>query len=182
MKAKILTAAVMALALMAVSDASPVVSRQTLRELERRFDQRIETYDAADPFYLLGSTRGVYLEAYGVVFTSEMNLVTGAVLTPFRPAFTPEQLDQLRTRKLNRLPAVRTMMRRMMVDAATALNTVPPSQQVAYGMSLFYYPWENSQELPRQVLMEAPRQVLLDFEAGRIGADAFESAVRVQEF
>lgn len=158
------------------------VSREAMAVLEKKFDQRIEHFSIDDPFYLLGATRGVYLEDYGVVFTAELNLVPGAVITPFRPAFTAEQIEKVRQKKKRRLVPLKEMMRNMMVDSATALRDVPPEEQVVVGVSLFYYSWEDTNELPEQILMRARRSGLLDFEAGRIDRAGLDSAIRVREY
>lgn len=162
--------------------ANPRVSREAMAVLEKKFDQRIEGFSIADPFYLLGATRGVYLEDYGVVFTAELNLVPGAVITPFRPTFTTEQIEKVRQKKKSRLIPLKEIMRNMMVDSATALRDVPPEEQVVVGVSLFYYSWEDTNELPAQVLMQARRRSLLDFEAGRIDGASLDSAIRVREY
>ena len=77
---------------------------------------------------------------------------------------------------------MRKMMRAMMVDSATALKGVPATQHIAVGVHLFRYSWEDSRGLPAQVLMEAQRQSLLDFETGRLTSDALDAAIQVKEF
>jgi len=182
MRGWIALAGAMVLVLVFTTAAAPPLNRDALEALERRFDKSIETFDINDPFYLLGNTRGVYLEDYGVVFTAELNLVGGATVTPFRPEFTQEQKEQLREKKLGRLEVLRTMMRDMMVDSATSLDTVPADGQIVVGTSLFYYSWENRTGLPSQVLMQSRRQSLLDYEAGRISSQQLDADIRVTEF
>ena len=182
MRRRIALAGTLTLVVVSVTAAAPMVNRGVMEDLERRFDRSIETFDINDPFYLLGNTRGVYLEDYGAVFTAELNLVGGATLTPFRPEFTPEQKEQLRQKKQGRIAVLRTIMRDMMVDSATALDAVPPQEQIVVGTSLFYYSWENRTGLPSQILMQARRQSMLDFEAGRITSQQLDAAIRVAEF
>jgi len=139
----------------------PRLVRESLAALERIFDSRIERQNIEDPFLLLGTTRGVYLEGYGAVLTAELNLVSGPAVTPFRPALTKEEIARLHARKLQRLPLLRRMMREMLVDAASSLEAVPPNEQVVLAVSLFYYSWEDRTGLPGQILMQAQRQQLL---------------------
>jgi len=160
----------------------PRVNREELAVIEKSFDQRIESYDIKDPFYLLGTTRGVYLEDYGVVLTAELNLVAAAVMTPFRPVFTKEQIEELRQKKILRLAALKEIMRDMLVTSAASLSKVRPQEQIVIGVSLFCYSWEDTRDLPAQVLMQARRESLLDFKAGRIDNAALDSSIRVQEF
>ena len=182
MKRWILAALILALAAWSASGAKARVDREALADIEHRFDARIESYSPNDPFHLLGNTRGVYLEDYGVVFTTELNLVAAAVLSPFRPAFTGEQLEELRQKKLQRVDDLRKLMRAMMVDSATKLKSVPAEQRIAVGVTLFRFTWEDSRGLPAQILMEARRRELLDFESGKLDGAGLDSAIRVQEF
>jgi len=171
----------LALLAASVTFAAPLVNRASLEPLEHRFDQRIESFDISDPFYLLGNTRGVYLESYGAVFTAELNLVAGTATSPFMPKYTEVQKEQLRAKKQQRLPGLKKLMRDMMVDSALALDTIPPEQQIAVGVSLFYYSWENRGGLPAQIVMQAKRQSMVDFEAGRITPAQLDEAIRVRE-
>jgi hypothetical protein len=182
MKRWIFVMLIIALAVWSAAGARARVDREALANLERSFDARIESYSPNDPFHLLGTTRGVYLEDYGVVFTTEVNLVAAAVRSPFRPEYTPEQLAQLRQKKLLRVDDLKKLMRSMMVDSATSLKPVPAEQRIAVGVSLFRFTWEDSRGLPSQIVMETRRQELLDFEAGRLDSAGLDNAIRVQEF
>ncbi len=62
---------------------------------------------------------------------------------------------------MQRMAAIRTAMRGMLVDSARSLDSVPADEQVALGLSLFYWKWENRDGLPAQIVMHAPRKVLL---------------------
>ncbi len=171
------------LTLAPVAAASPPrIGRDAIAALERKFDRRIQSYDINDPFHLLGNTRGVYLADYGVVFTAEINLVAAAVVTPFRPPFTPEQIEQLREKKLRRLEDLKRIVREMMVECAAALDGVAPEQKIAVGVSLFRFSWEDSRGLPRQILMEASRRTLLDFKAGKLGPEELLARIRYTEY
>jgi hypothetical protein len=182
MKRWILATVLIALAVWSAAGARARVDREALADLERRFDARIESHDPNDPFHLLGNTRGVYLEDYGVVFTSEVNLVAAAVRSPFRPEYTKEQLEQLRQKKLLRVNDLKKLMRAMMVDSATGLKSVPTEQRIAVGVSLFRFAWEDSRGLPAQIVMETRRQELLDFESGKLDSAGLDNVIRVQEF
>ena len=162
--------------------AASRVSYRELHDLEKSFDQRISNYNLDAPMDLIGFTRGVYIEDYGAVFTTEVNLVVSAGLTPFRPKVTPEELTRLRQKKLDRVPELKRLMRDMMVSTGTRLKQVPPAQQVVVGVSLFYHSFEDTKGLPAQIVMQAPRKTLVDFEAGKMSADALDSAIQVQEF
>lgn len=156
----------------------PRLVRESLAALERILDSRIERHSIEDPFLLLGTTRGLYLEGYGAVLTVEVNLVSGPAITPFRPALSREEIARLHARKLQRLPMLRQIMREMLLDAAASLEAVPPEEQVVLAVSLFYYSWEDRAGLPSQILMQAQRQQLLKLRQRAVP----ESVITVKEY
>jgi hypothetical protein len=65
--------------------------------------------------------------------------------------------------------------------AAVTLKTVPPNEQIVLGISLYYKSFENRDGLPSQIVMQAPRQTLLDLQLERPDSPKLEKAIRVQE-
>jgi len=57
-----------------------------------------------------------------------------------------------------------------------ALTEIPADEQVAVGLSLFYWKWENRDGLPAQIVMHAPRKALLQ------SASAEQAAIASEEF
>ncbi|MBM3734799.1 MAG: hypothetical protein FJW39_03360 [Acidobacteria bacterium] len=167
----------------AVLFAAPArIQRADLRILEQSFDRRINQAAVEDPFDLLGNTRAIYLEKFGVVLSSEVGLVVSPAPTPFAPTHTKEAKERLRQRKLAHLPLLRRLMRDMMVSSATNLKSMPLEEQVVVGVNLFYQSWEDTTGLPSQIVMQTQRKTLTDFEAGRIKAEALQAAIREQVF
>jgi hypothetical protein len=159
--------------------AAAVVPYSEVRNAERAIDRRIEGHDVADPIDLLGFTRGVYLEGTGAVFTAEVNLVLGPVISPFRPDITKDDIAKLHERKRVRLPELRKVMTDALISTATTMKSVPPQEQVVFGVTMFYQPWEDAAGLPRQIVMQAKRQSLLDFEKGTL--KSLDGSVKVLE-
>jgi hypothetical protein len=147
--------------------AAPRIPRHMMQGVERVFDQRFQQFNVDDPIEVLGPARGVYVDKFGVVLSAEVNLVVTAI-TPFRPQLSADQLEKLRQKKLSRLADVRKMMRDTMVSAATSLKPLGPDEQVVVGLTFFHRPFEKTQDLPGQIVMQAPKRVLTDYEAGRI--------------
>ena len=171
-----------ALAALAVTAAAPRVSRGDLQAVERRLNQSLMSFSADDPIDLLGPTRGVYLERYGAVFSSEIGLVVVPAPTPFRPKPGKDETARLRQRKLARLPQARQLMRDMLVNAGSALKTVPLEEQVVLGITFYAHPFEDSAGVPAQLLMQAQRKTLADYEAGRINRAALLASIRETVF
>jgi hypothetical protein len=159
------------LALPAFSDKQ-TVDRNLLGTLERGCNKRIETlFD--DPYMLLGLTRGVYLDGYGVVLTAEVNLAITPGATPFRMAMTDEEKATLRKKKLDRLPGLKQAMREVLVSSAKTLQPMPGSEQVVVAITLLNRSFEMTQGLPSQIVMQAPKQALMG---------GVTTAIKVREF
>ena len=137
------------------------ITRATLMGLERSFDGRIARANAPDSFDLLGPTRSVYLDGYGVVFSTELNLILSPNISPFHQSFTQIEKTRIHDRKLQRLPVLKQSMREMLISSAAALENLPPNEQVVVAVTLFHYSWEDTSGMPAQIVMQAERQKLL---------------------
>ena len=151
------------------------ITRASLRTFERSADGGFENLVKDDPLYILGATRAVYLEGYGVVFTTEVELAPSAAPNPFRPAFTKEDVARLKEKKRVRIAFVKESMRNMLIQFATGLETVPANENVALAVTIPYFRGEDTDKMPRQIVMVAPRKALT---AKQIAP----GAVKVQEY
>ena len=128
----------------------------TFTALEKYFNQRVEAlFGADDPADLLGNTRGVYLDGYGAVFTTEASLVVTPAPSPFRPPISKELAESVRKRKTDRLPFLEAAMKDMIRKMATTLIQVPANQQMVLVVRFYYQPWEDMNGMPSQILMRA---------------------------
>ncbi len=171
-----LAAALLAASALAAAADQPKVPRAAVQAIERSFDSKVAGLDVSSPFEVLGLTRGVYLDGYGIVFSAEADLVITPI-SPFHPMPNEAGIIKLRERKLQRLVVLKDAMKQSLVNAAAALDTVPENEQVVLAVTLFYRAFERREGLPDQVLVQAPRRTLLDIRAGR----ASESAIKVEE-
>jgi hypothetical protein len=131
----------------------------TFVALERGFDVKLAAMaDGNGPVDLLGATRGIYLDGYGVVFTTEMGLIMTPTINPFNSTITPEQKNRVHSAKITRLPALKKAVTEMVKNAATSLSQVPETQQIVVAVRLDYLNWENTTGLPGLVLARADRR------------------------
>jgi len=137
------------------------VTRAALATVEKNFDGRFARAYTPDAFDILGATRGVYLEGYGAVFTTELNLIVSPNISPFHQSFTKIEIARIHERKAQRLPLLRQEMRELLAASAASLENLPPSEQVVLAVTLFHYSWEDYSGLPSQIVMQAERQKLL---------------------
>jgi len=154
--------------------------RAALQSSERILDDRIQQMTARAPFVLLGTTRGAYLAGYGAVFTAEVNLAPAANLSPFRPAYSPKELQDLNRQKREKLGALRTGLRQLLVEQAASLSHLAPHEKIAIVVTLFNFRWEDTSNLPSQLVLQATRQSLLD--ARQAGPEALDKAIEIREF
>ena len=169
-----------ALASVLVAADRPRITRDDLVGVEKNMDSAIRSWDVAEPYDLLGFTRGVYLPGYGVVFTTEVNLMI-TVITPFNLPPTGAKLQRLKEKKQKRLAFVRNWMRETLISAGSTLNQVPSGEKVVYAVTIFYQSFEDHSGMPNQLIVEAPRQALADFKAGRIDQAKLDAAIQAWE-
>ena len=174
----IAAALLLAAGLAAAQTSAPPVTRAALSAIERQFDLILSRPAQEDPFDLLGSTRGVYLEGYGAVFTTELSLVVAPGLSPFRPAITKTDAEKVRARKLKKLPELKQAMQQILAEAASKLEGLAPDEQIAVAVTLSYFSWEDRSGLPAQILMQAKRKDLL----GKAPGPALAAVIRQLEY
>jgi hypothetical protein len=149
----------------AAPNQHPGISRQTFAEIEKSFDGQLASIGGAHPIDILGLTRGLYLEDYGIVFTTEVSLVQTPAPNPFRPGgggVTPELKNEVHRQKLDNLPLLRKAMRDMvkttamtMGSAGVKMNILKPTSQVVLAVRISYLPYEITTGLPGQIVMKA---------------------------
>ena len=128
-------------------------------QLERTFDGKLASLGAGgEPIDMLGATRGIYLDGYGVVFTTEMGLVVTPTINPFRSSISDTAKAQVHSAKVSRLPALRKAVQEMVSNVATNLGQVPENQQVVVAVRLAYASWETTTGLPGLIVAKANRR------------------------
>jgi hypothetical protein len=123
----------------------------------------------------------VYLEGYGAVFTAEVEVLAAAAPNPFSGREqTIADKQRLKAEKRYRIDVLKQKMRETLVAAATPLDSVPLDEQIALAVTIPYFPGESTEGMPRQILMWAPKRILL--QSGKGNTKALDSALKVQEF
>lgn len=134
----------------------------TFADLEKRFDGKFSSVGGMnDPMDLLGTTRGIYLDGYGAVFTAELSLIVTPDINPFRPTISDQLKQQVHQRKSARVPMLKQAMQEMLKTAALTLIQVPDNQQIVFAVRLDYLKWEDTMGLPGLVVIKADRKSAL---------------------
>lgn len=160
---------------------APRLARNAVAITERNLDNRFTRLWSDNPVPVLGPSRGVYLEGYGVVFTAEVNLVAGPPLTLFNTATSKEYAAQHRQAKMKRIPELKVELQKALLDAAASkeLAAVPPEEQIVLVALLSRFPWEDLTGMPAQIMLQGSKKKLL--EAKSSGAN-LEAAIQATQF
>ena len=142
---------------------------QTFTQLEKRFDDQLGRTGGLDHVYLLGSTRALYLDGYGVVATAEVDLIQSPNTSPFHMEMTPQEIASVHERKIRNVSALKVTMQTMMMDLSRLPLPGSTDQQIVLAVRILYLRWENTAGLPAQILMHATR------------AEAFQGKVQTEE-
>jgi hypothetical protein len=164
MKLAALTAVLIAAAVLAAGRGytlEPIVPISALQRVEKATNDRFAP-DAGDSWALLGDARGTYLPGYGGLFTFEMSLVNVQPITPFHMTVTPQEIKTVHERKIKKLVVLKSAMRELLLQSATSLSTLPPTEQITFEAYLIAFSFEDRTGLPRRLTMTASRQKLLD--------------------
>jgi hypothetical protein len=159
------------------------VSRNSVAALEKSFDRRLQAdVLEGDTFSLLGWTRGIYIEGFGVVYSAEVQLAQIPGISPFHREHTQQDWARVKQKKLQRLPALRTAMKQMMLDCAASLDGVAAEEKVVLGVTLTTHPNEDSTGVPSQIVMQSVKRDLLEVQTGKRSRAQLDSLIKVQEF
>jgi hypothetical protein len=170
-------AACLALLPQSGSASKSKVSRASIEGRERYLSGRISGLWPEDPYLLLGTTRGVYLDGYGAVFTAEIDLAPGPSLNPFHQSMTKQNVIDNHQKMMQRLPKLKEAMSDMLAVTAASLDNVPPEERVVLGITFTQYSWQDRSGIPSQVIMTGQKGKLM--EAKRTGQ--LQSAVTIEE-
>jgi hypothetical protein len=132
--------------------------RQAIADAEKRLDTKLDQVGGKDRVYILGLTRGLYLEGYGAVFTAELDLIESPRPNPFRQQIGAQEAGAVRQRKLQNLALLRKSLRDLWADAAVLLAPISDTDQVVLAVRLLYQPWEDTSGMPSQIVMKGSRK------------------------
>src|ERR1700730_2200183 len=103
----------------------PNVSRAMVKTMEESMDQKFQTLWPDNPVQVVGLTQGAYINGYGAVFMSELNLATGPTISPFHPNISPDEVKRIHEKKLSRLAQLKATMHQLFVGSTRSMDPVP---------------------------------------------------------
>jgi hypothetical protein len=153
-----------AAAVLCFGATEPRVSRKAIASVEGTMNDKFRSV-TADPFDLLGTVRGTYLEGYGALFTVELQLVYLSPPSAFKLEYTPAELSTIHDRKMKKVPLMKETMRGLMANAGPLLEALPGSERITMEAILWHYRWEDSHGIPERILMTVEKRKLLQAQA-----------------
>jgi hypothetical protein len=161
----------------------PKVNLALIKAMEDSVDNHLMRLWPDDPVEMIGVTRGAYVSGSGVVFVAGLNLAPSTGISPFHKNITPDEMKRIHEKKLARLPKLKAAMQEWLLNSSGSLDPVPPEEQIALGITLFYWVGrENTEGLPAQIVMHGSKRALLDIRTGRADKSTLSSALTVEEF
>ncbi len=160
----------------------PKVNLAMIKAMEDSVDNHLLRIWRDDPVEMIGVTRGAYVSGSGVIFVGGLNLAPSAGISPFHKNITADELKRIHEKKVSRLPKLKSAMQEWLLNSAGSLDPVPQEEQIALGITLFYWSGENTEGLPAQIVMHGSKRALLDVKTGRADKATLASAVAVQEY
>ena len=160
----------------------PKVGRPMIQAIEKTLEPQLARLWPDDPLSVVGIPEGMYINGYGAVFSTEVNLAPAAAITPFHQTISKEEVERTHHKKLERMARFKAAMEDMLMSSAASLDPVPADEQITLGVSFFYWYWEDTTGLPAQVVMHAPKKALVMVKSGLADRSTLASALSVQEF
>jgi len=142
----------------AVTVAATHIPQGMLANLEKNFDLRLVAMDANDPLDVWGSTRGLYVEGFGAVFTTELSLIVTPGIYGLLPKIPDDLKIKVHQRKLAHVQQLQDLMKDLMKVSALTLIPLPDDQKITYAVRVRYLPWEDATGLPVQIEMTADKK------------------------
>jgi len=157
---------------------TPRVSGNVLKAVELNLDDRIKSLWPDNPFPIMRSTRGLYLDEYGAVFTVDVSPVLSTT-SMMHPTVTKDEVAKAHKARGERIAQLKKAMPLAVADVATSLDTMPGDDQVTLVVYLQHHEWEDISGMPGQITFRGKKKALMD--AKRAGVAALAQAVTVTE-
>ncbi len=173
------TLAILLVAATALAGDRPPVSASAMALAAQRLDRDLGgMLPADDAVQQVGLTQGTFIGGFGLVFVGSLNLAPMAGISPFHQSISKEEYARVHQKKLDRLPKLRQLMQQELLNMAASLDTVPNDDQIAISIALFSFNGEDTNGIPSQIVMHAPKKLLIEMQGGR----ADRAGIRAEEF
>ncbi len=148
---------------------------------QKACDAAIRGYSIDAPIDHLLPTHGVYVEGYGAVFITDVNLIALSPLWGFGGHIAPGEMKRIHDSKEKRLPAVRELMTQMLLGASKNLTHLAPEESILLHINFYYMSMEDRTGLPKSMTVQGKKKDLLDIGAGKVPAEGVSGILKIRE-
>jgi hypothetical protein len=150
------------------------VKRDQLKSLENGFASSLK----ASQMRVLVYPSSVYIDGFGVVFTSDVNLSYSPMPDPFQQVIPPQAKARTQIMEQLQLPLLRNEMRQLLMRTSVTLDTLPVNEQIVVSVTISQQAWQDRNGMPQQIVMQGQKAKLMDASLKKLSP---ESVIRVQE-
>jgi hypothetical protein len=129
---------------------------------EKICNAAIRSYSIDAPMDHLLPAHGVYVEGFGVVLITDVNLVALPPLFGFTGGVTDKDKLRIHDSKVKRFPAVRELFARVTADMAGGLERLSPEENVLLRVNFYNFEFENKNDLPKRLTISGRKRDLVD--------------------
>jgi len=165
------------------SHAASALSGPPAAELEavdKACDASIRGYSIDAPLDHLLPTHGMYIEGYGAVFITDVNLVALPPLFGFGGHIAKGELARIHDSKIKRLPEVRKLMTQMLLAASGTLVSLAPDESILLHFNFYTLELEDRTGLPKSMSVQGKKRDLLDAAARKLPVDSVSGMLKVR--
>jgi hypothetical protein len=134
----------------------------------------------SDPFALLEKPKGAYLDAFGTVFSFEIDIATVKRPNLFSQArSTPEEEKKVFN---ERLPKLKELMQKTLAEHGDSMTSIGPEEQIAVVAQLFNSGFLSRPMELKTVIVRTAKKNILDYKAGRLNYDDLKKKMEVSQY
>ncbi len=164
----------------ATTSPSSGASVAEITAVEKAFDASIRGYSIDAPFDQLLPTHGIPVEGYGLVFVTDVNLVSLPPLFGFGGRIEKSEIARIHESKLKRLPAVRQLMTQMLLAASGMLSHLSPDENILLQFNFYSQQFEDRTGLATSMSIQGKKKDLMDAAAKKLPAESVSGILKVR--
>jgi len=161
-----------------IAASEPYVTRTAMFGVEKKLEASLRNRWHDDPYMFVDLPRGYYVDHVGVLVVAEFTLSPGPGLSPFRGPITKQEVKQHKAAVMERVPQLKDLLKTQLLETAAALNGVPDSDRIVIAVSVYHFDWEDTANVPSQIVVQGVKKNLVAAHADRALRD---SAIETKE-
>jgi hypothetical protein len=155
----------------ALAMANNRVDRMQTFALEKQFSERALALWGDDRYMFFLRPQAYSVDHFGILLTANMNLAPGPIPLPFRGPVTKEEIATHKRVVLERMPQFRQFLRSELIQAAAMFPGEAEGDRVSIAVTIYHYSWEDTADIPTQIVVQGTKKDLLEAKANPALAD-----------